>query len=155
MALIVSSVLDSLRHQAEAKGVRVDCRGGELLPFVTDAGKLSLVLSNLVANAIEFTPPGGRVEVDYGVGEEGLRVAVRDSGPGIAEGMREAIFDRFRQLEAGSTKGHRGHGLGLSVVGALVQLLGGSIRLDEPAGGGALFLLSLPAAAGEADVLVV
>jgi len=153
VALIVGGVLDSLRHQAEAKGVCVDCRGEVTLPFVTDAGKLSLVLSNLVANAIEFTPPGGEVEVAYGIDGEGLQVAVRDSGPGIAEEMREAIFDRFRQLDAGSTKNHRGHGLGLSVVGALVQLLGGSIRPEQSSGGGALFVLSLPAAAEEADVL--
>ena len=91
----VITVLDSLRHQAEVKGVRVDCRGEETLPFVTDAGKLSLVLSNLLANAIEFTPAAGEVEVAYGIDAEGLQVAVRDSGPGIAEEMHEAIFDRF------------------------------------------------------------
>jgi len=153
VALIVGSVLDSLRHQAEAKGLRVLRRGAASLPFVTDAGKLSLMLSNLLANALEFTPPGGEVEVACAIDEQGLQVAVRDSGPGVEAGMREAIFDRFRQLDTGSTKNHRGHGLGLSVVGALAQLLGGSIRPGEGDGGGALFVLTLPPAAEEADVL--
>jgi len=153
VACIVDGVISSLRHQAEAKGIRFDCRGEEALPFVTDAGKLSLMLSNLVANAIEFTPAGGEVEVAYVVDDGVLQVSVRDSGPGIDEEMRDAIFDRFRQLDTGSTKNHRGHGLGLSVVGALAQLLGGSIRPEEAADGGALFLLALPAAAAEADVL--
>jgi signal transduction histidine kinase len=73
-------------------------------------------------------------------------LSVRDFGAGIDKKDHEAVFERFRQLESGATKHHAGHGLGLSIVKASVELLGGSISLESAAGKGALFTVSLPEA---------
>ena len=83
--------------------------------------------------------------VAAGVGKEGeLVVSVADTGPGIAAADRETIFDRFRQLDAGTTKGHRGHGLGLSICWSLAELLDGTLDVDSRPGEGSRFVLILP-----------
>ncbi len=152
VAGIIGGALETLRHQAEQKAIAIRCAGPEDLSFVTDAAKLQLMVGNLLANAIEFTPEQGCVEIEFGLEEEYLRVAVRDSGAGIAPEDQELVFDRFRQLDSGSTKSHRGHGLGLSLVRALAQLLGGTVLLESSPGAGSIFTLVLPPASAVSDV---
>ena len=120
--------------------------------FPTDAQKLELIVVNLLANAVEFNVPGGRVDISASVDDRGLEIAIADTGPGIAAADREAIFDRFRQLDTGTTKEHRGHGLGLSIGWALAELLGGTIDVDSRPGAGSRFVLVLPRPAAEVGV---
>lgn len=109
-----------------------------------DAEKFQSVLANLLANAIEFSHEKGKVEVALTSSRENLRLTVRDYGAGIPANKRQVIFDRFRQLDMGVRKTHRGHGIGLSIARELTEIQGGSIAVSTPKGGGALFTVNLP-----------
>jgi len=154
IAGLISGALDLFRYQVEEKRLRVEQSvPGELI-FVTDAEKLQVMLNNLLANAIEFSLEGGSVRIEAERHDDRLCLKVVDSGIGIAAENQEKIFDRFRQLDSGSTKGHRGHGLGLSIIRAVCDLLGGAIDLESDLGKGCCFTLTLPEIDSEAaDVL--
>jgi signal transduction histidine kinase len=152
-AAIAAEVAGQMALQAEAKRISLRCGGLEILPLVTDPRMLLLMLRNLLANAIEFSPEGGVVTIEMQKGEGELRIAVRDAGSGIEAADQEAVFDRFRQLDAGSTKSHRGHGLGLSITRALAELLGGHVLLESAAGVGSTFTLVLPEVAAAVETL--
>jgi signal transduction histidine kinase len=93
--------------------------------------------SNLVANAIKFTPQGGTVSVRAVAGPEGPRVEIADSGPGIPSGERDAVLQRLYRSECGREPPAQGYGLGLSIVSAIVRLHGFRLRIDDSATGGA------------------
>jgi signal transduction histidine kinase len=107
-----------------------------------DEVKLSWALSNLVGNAIRYTPPGGHVHVAAQSADHALLLSVRDEGPGIPADQRERIFDRFVQ---GTSAGEMGAaGLGLSIVRDIVQAHRGRVHLDSIMGRGTCFTLELP-----------
>lgn len=112
--------------------------------FVTDPAKVQLILANLLSNAVKFSGEGAAVEVAVFRGAGELRLSVEDRGIGIDPGDQDAIFERFHQLEDGVSKGYPGHGLGLSIVKALLELLGGTIAVDSAAGRGSRFTALLP-----------
>ncbi len=148
VAAVLKDVVEVLRYSASRKSVGIELklqRGSEPLLFATDAEKLQVIVSNLLANAVEFSPPGDVVHVSLALDVEGrLVVAVRDRGRGIAEEDHKRIFDRFVQLESGTTRSHPGHGLGLSIARALADLLQGMIALESAPGEGALFTVVIP-----------
>jgi len=154
VASLVSRVIASFQQKAREKGVAVDfARSGDQigeasLLFPTDPEKLRLVVANLLANAIEHSPAGSRVRTEAGRSSGSLRLSVADEGMGIPEGDRERLFERFHQLDQGTTKRHRGHGLGLSITKAIVELLGGKVMVSQPESGGSLFLVVVPEAPG-------
>jgi CheY-like chemotaxis protein/anti-sigma regulatory factor (Ser/Thr protein kinase) len=113
-----------------------------------DPARLEQVVSNLVSNAIELTPAGGRVDVACRRAGSRVEIEVRDSGKGIAPEFLPHVFDRFSQAEGATTRQHRGLGLGLTLVKFLVEQHGGTVRAEsEGAGRGATFTVSLPLAA--------
>jgi signal transduction histidine kinase len=148
VAALVNDVVDSFRHGASRKTVDIEVgvpQPDELSQFSTDAEKLQVIISNLLANAVEYSPVGGVVTVSVEIDGEGrLVVAVRDHGVGIAEEDHMRIFDRFTQLESGTTRSHLGHGLGLSIVRALTDLLQGTIAVHSALREGAIFTVTLP-----------
>ena len=113
--------------------------------FVSDARMLQVMLSNLLTNAIKFSPVGGTVRVEMQISPTGLQLSVADHGSGIDPVDQKKIFDRFVQMESGTTRTHRGHGLGLSITRALVELLGGRVTVVSARGAGAKFNLDIPA----------
>lgn len=146
---VVSDVVESFRHNAARKSVGIELELGRPdgpLLFSTDAEKLQVIVSNLLANAVEFSPAGDVISVSLDIDtEEGwLVLTVRDRGVGIAEEDHKRIFDRFTQLESGTTRSHLGHGLGLSITSALTDLLQGTIEVESKLGQGALFTVKLP-----------
>lgn len=149
MDSILKDAVSSLSHRAVEKKVSVelDIEGGLAeKAFRTDAEKVHRIATNLLANAIEFSPDGGGISVSA-IAEDGLlRISVRDRGPGIAPRDYKQIFERFKQLDSGVSKQHLGHGLGLSIVKATVDLLGGDISVESSPGQGALFTVSIPEA---------
>jgi len=142
---LVGSCVDKLAYRSAEKELAIAVQVPAGLQFASDAQKFELIVINLLANAVEFTRPQGQIDVAVALGEDGaLQVQIRDNGPGIAPADQEAIFDRFRQLESGTTKGHRGHGLGLSICWSLAELLGGTLDVDSQPGQGSRFALILP-----------
>jgi signal transduction histidine kinase len=147
LADVVSEVVDGLRHVAATRRVRVDL---DLPPCPTvwaDPDKVHQVVTNLLANAIKFSPPGGEVAVAAHAHAEGLvRLVVEDAGPGIPPAERERVFDKFYQV--GRVEGERrpGTGLGLTIARHLVELHGGRIWVEDAPGGGAAFVVLLPVA---------
>jgi signal transduction histidine kinase len=141
---ILNNCLDKLSYRIADKNLAVSKLVPEDLIFPTDAQKIEIILLNLLGNAIEFTERDGQITLEVEENRNGLSLFVSDSGPGINPADREIIYDRFRQLESGATKGHRGHGLGLSICWSLAELLGGTLDLDSRPAQGCRFVLSLP-----------
>jgi signal transduction histidine kinase/ActR/RegA family two-component response regulator len=143
---LVPLAVDGLRGAAAAKGValveRIDPRGALILG---DVGRLHQVVTNLVENAIKFTPRGGVVEVELARTSERGALRVRDTGQGIDADFIPLLFDRFRQADATMARPHGGLGLGLSIVKAVVEAHGGSVSAESPGPGqGACFIVTLP-----------
>jgi signal transduction histidine kinase len=113
------------------------------LTFKTDPDKLQKALANLLANAIEFNREGKRVIVRAWRERERLNISIEDEGIGIPESDRKKVFDRFVQLDAGIRKRHKGHGLGLSITKALIEMLDGNVRLTGTEGEGCVFTVSI------------
>jgi signal transduction histidine kinase len=122
--------------------------------IVTDGGKIQQILYNFLSNAVKFTPPRGQIEIRVSpLDGKMVRIAVNDTGCGIAETDREEIFDQFRQVDGSLTRETTGSGLGLAISKELAGMLGGSIGLHSEVGVGSTFWLDvpvqLPAAAGD------
>jgi signal transduction histidine kinase len=144
---LVEELLETLRPLARARGILLAGEVAPCPPVQGDGDKLVQVLTNLVSNALKFTPRGGQVTVATGETAEGaVRIAVRDTGPGIPPAERERVFDKFYQL--GRADGGRppGSGLGLTIARHLVELHGGRIWVEEGPEGGSAFVVLLPAA---------
>jgi signal transduction histidine kinase len=118
-------------------------------PVQVDPERFERVLLNLLSNAFKFTPAGGVVRVTLRAGDADPRavVEVADSGPGILSGHRDAVFERFRQLEGGSTRRFGGTGLGLAIARELVTLHGGTLTVGDAPEGGARFVIDVPTTA--------
>jgi two-component system sensor histidine kinase VicK len=109
-----------------------------------DTSKLSIVLSNLVKNAITFSNEGSQVTVHGEQQNEFIKVAVKDQGVGVPAKDLSLIFERFYQVESHLTRKHGGMGLGLSVAKAMVEMHGGRIWADSVEGAGSTFTFLLP-----------
>jgi PAS domain S-box-containing protein len=146
LGLVVEGALDSVRHAAEAKGVRLvtDVARG-IGSLDGDPDRLQQVAWNLVANAIKFTSRGGQVKVSLRNLDGQAELSVQDDGIGIKPEFVPHVFERFRQADSSSTRPHGGLGLGLAIVRHLVELHGGSvIAASEGEGKGATFTVRLP-----------
>ena len=142
MVRLAASNFDSLAREREID-CEIDAPGS--LGAEVDPAKTERVLLNLLSNAFKFSPARGKVRIAVcAVGERAL-IEVEDTGPGIPAELREAVFERFRQLEGGADRRFGGTGLGLSIAKQFVGLHGGSIRVEEPAkGSGSVFRVELP-----------
>jgi len=131
------------------RALEVNVELEEGLPSVaTDRAKLAQVLLNLVANAIKFTPDGGRVTLAAHRGVDGsVEIAVTDTGIGISATELPHIFDEFRQVDGSSSRTYGGAGLGLAVVKKLTELLSAKVRVESSSGEGSTFTVWLPARA--------
>lgn len=116
------------------------------LPQVAaDRDKLRQVLTNLIANAVKYSPDGGRVEVDARAQGQHVEVAVRDEGLGIAPSEQRLIFGKFYRADPRMTRGVSGSGLGLYISRELVHRMGGTISVESQLGEGSTFVVTLPA----------
>jgi signal transduction histidine kinase len=132
------------RDAAEKKNVELKRICSPDLPVLKqDAGKLQQILTNLISNAVKFTPPGGRVTLGADVIENRFTVTVTDTGVGIAVDDQERIFEKFRQSANPLTREQGGTGLGLSIVRELAKLLGGDVTLKSDLGVGSTFTVTV------------
>jgi signal transduction histidine kinase len=140
---LIKTVIDSFHNKIIKKGIDFTFKNSieENTIFKTDSEKLHLILSNLMSNAIQFNEQGGSVEITSKIENDQLVVAVKDSGIGISEKQQDKIYDRFHQIEEGSTKTYGGHGLGLSITKALLEIVEGKISLESKLGQGSTFTI--------------
>jgi two-component system, OmpR family, phosphate regulon sensor histidine kinase PhoR len=117
-----------------------------LPPVRADRDKLRQVLTNLVANAVKYSPAGGRIEVDLKPQESNLSIGVRDEGLGIGTAEQALIFEKFFRADANMTRGVSGSGLGLYISRELVHRMGGTIAVESQLGEGSTFVVTLPLA---------
>ena len=146
LVAVVESALEVVRPAADAKGVILRPVLDSSASHVTgDAARLQQVVWNLLANAVKFTPKGGRVDIRLVRIDSSVELTVRDTGVGIPVDFLPHVFERFRQADGASTRSHGGLGLGLAIVKNIVELHGGTASVESAGKGeGASFFVRLP-----------
>ncbi|MBO0726306.1 MAG: response regulator [Blastocatellia bacterium] len=145
---VVESAAESISPAAEDKGVNFTTTLAPDAGVVSgDPDRLQQAIWNLLSNAVKFTPKDGHVELRLTRVNSHVEIAVSDDGQGISAEFLPHVFDRFRQQDASTVRQHGGLGLGLAIVRHLVELHGGSVRVEsEGKDRGATFTITLPAA---------
>ena len=131
-------------HQVVRLAVDTERKIAQVPSLIGDPVKISWVVSNLLGNALRYTPEGGRIEVTTGAVDDMVRLEVADSGPGIAPELRDYVFERFAQYGNGDEKGSAG--LGLAIVKDIVVAHGGRISVTGNSPRGSRFVVQLPVA---------
>lgn len=147
---LIRGALAAVSNLFEARGtvLRVDVPES-VPPILGDRRRVEQILTNLLANAAKYTPSGGLVEVAASSVNGHVCVSVADNGPGVPESERDIVFDKFYRGRDAQRRGEAGSGLGLAIVKSLVDLHGGSVRVEESLPRGARFVVELPRASEE------
>ena len=144
---VAKEVVESLGSVAAEKLIsfEIDCAENNLTVWA-DPDRIAEVLTNLLGNAIKFTPTRGKVTVSLARnGDDWVKVSIADTGPGIPSEEASRIFDKFYQVSQPEQRKAMGTGLGLPIAKALVEMHGGKIWLESEAGRGSIFSFTLPA----------
>jgi DNA-binding response OmpR family regulator len=161
---LIRSIILSFLSLAESKKINYSHELDESsAPLLFDRDKIEKILTNLVSNALKFTPEGGsvRVTLKY-IQQEGsapgsrAEIRVGDTGPGIPDENLDKIFDRFYQVSGSDSRGHEGTGIGLALAKELVEFYRGEIRVESSPGQGSTFIVDLPVSLeqfGEAELI--
>lgn len=152
---IIESIIESFKLEARKKKLLINFHfniehGQTPYVFKTDPEKFKLILANLLSNAINFSFEGGAIDVIAKNEDNTLAVSVQDHGIGISKENQKIIFDRFKRLDSGINSLNRGHGLGLSVNKAIIEMLEGRIDIKSELGKGACFTIFIPESEAEA-----
>ena len=146
VAELVATALESVQAIVDARGTQVVVAVARELRVRADPKAMTHVLINLLENAAKYTAPAGRVTVEAVAEGAGVRVEVRDDGPGIPPEHRDRIFERFYRVDKGRSKKEGGTGLGLAIVKHLVAQMEGEVGVRANAPVGSVFWLTLPIA---------
>ncbi|HOZ13781.1 MAG TPA: HAMP domain-containing sensor histidine kinase [Tenuifilaceae bacterium] len=147
---LLESVIESFKFELRKKKMNIqfnlngDSGNNQLATFKTDPEKLKLIIANLLSNAINFSFEGGVIEIDARIKDSVLSIKVRDHGIGISKENQKIIFDRFKRVDSGINSLNRGHGLGLSINKAIIDMLNGYIDIESELGKGACFTINIP-----------
>ncbi|MGB0384616.1 MAG: ATP-binding protein [Ardenticatenaceae bacterium] len=152
---VSEAMTEQLTPVANEAEVTLLCKIEENLPVEGDRFRIEQVFHNLMANAIKFTPPGGRVSVEGWMNSQMAEMVVRDTGIGIPKAEQERIFERFYQVDASQTRQYGGTGLGLAICKHIVERHGGHIWVESNEGGGSAFHFTLPRTLASATPLTV
>ncbi len=151
---LIGEVVRSFSHLSSKKDIDIRLEFEAEENFVTDREKMVVILANLLSNAIKFSNNGSEILITTKNNKEsGLCVNVQDFGVGIETSKLGQVYDRFRQLDSGTRKEFGGHGLGLSIVHSLVDVLDGTLNMITKFGEGTLFEIELPKKISEVDGL--
>jgi signal transduction histidine kinase len=145
----IVEVVDQVRVLSEPLAAKKDITlelldGDDIPPIEADRDKIKHVLSNLLGNAIKFTPEGGRVWISVSRAGDEVLVEVGDTGTGIAPEHHELIFREFAQVDSSPSRPHHGTGLGLAIARRLIELHLGRIWVESELGDGSRFFFTLP-----------
>ena len=119
--------------------------------FISDKAKLEMIVKNLISNAIKYSPDQSVINLDFVLGNGTLAIEVSDHGKGINRDDRKVVFDRFKQLDEKINSINTGHGLGLSIVQAYAELLGGKVSMNDNFEGGVRIMVTIPESSGTED----
>ena len=152
-SMIVEAAIDTVRLDAAARQITIQLALPASAPIVwADPLRLQQVFTNLLVNALKFSPNGSQIEVTLRAEGDVVEVEVVDHGEGLAPEMLPLIFERFRQVDGSITRKHGGMGLGLAIARHIMQLHGGAVTAaSEGLGQGATFTVTLPALADRAS----
>jgi signal transduction histidine kinase len=144
---IVTQVAQNLRTQLEERRLELDTALAPGLPEVmVDGHRIAQVLTNLISNAIKFSPAGGRIEITAEPWSGCVRVGVRDHGEGIAPQDLPKLFRKFSQIDSSATRKAGGAGLGLVICKGIIEQHGGQMAVESTPGEGSTFFFILPPA---------
>jgi len=143
LCALATRVADLYREVAEQKRIRLELALPPAAEAEADPVRVGQALSNLVDNALKYTPEGGRVTISAEREPGTIAMTVSDTGPGVGAAEREAVWRRLYRGDA--SRSQRGLGLGLTIVRAVADAHGGSATVSDAPGGGARFQLRLPA----------
>ena len=143
-AAMVRAASGMFAPRAQEHGIHTPLHLPESLPVQVDVEKLQGIVSNLLSNAFKFTPNAGTIRCTLRTQANMFVLEVADSGPGVPEAQRQAVFERFHQVDGGANRRRGGTGLGLSIVRDFASLHGGQVEVSQAPEGGALFVVTLP-----------
>jgi signal transduction histidine kinase len=139
------AILDRLRPVAERKGVQLICSGSsEEGPIDADPELLEFAVSNLLTNAIKYSPAGTAVALAWELDREAVQIHVSDSGSGLTPEQARHVFDRFYRTDSAAQSGSPGFGLGLAIAKEIARHHGGDVQVDSAPGTGSRFTILLP-----------
>ena len=144
VAELAGDVCERLRSRARRKGVALETSIASVPPVIGDRPQLDRAVTNLVDNALKYTPCGGRVHVATRQGPGDVQVSVADTGPGIPDEELAYVFDKYRRVAGESVA--EGTGLGLFITRTIVRAHGGDVAVETTVGAGATFTVHLPLA---------
>lgn len=143
--LLVYSLLADYRMRASELGIQLEAEIDENMPWILgDSTHLRRVFDNLVSNAFKFTPSGGHITLRLKALGNDVQIEVEDSGEGIPEDKVGRIFERFYQVEGGSTRRHKGTGLSLTLVKEIIEAHRGTVSVRSQLGAGTTFTIVIP-----------
>lgn len=153
LVYLARRVTDSFRDKAQTHGLTLTFRSPSAqAPLEADPDRLAQVLTNLLENAVRYTPAGGWVGVSLRTLPGAIELSVEDSGPGLPPEALRHVFDRFYRADSSRRRAGGGSGLGLSIVRTLVELHGGYVEVRNRSEGGAAFHVTLPQKAEKAPL---
>ena len=147
LAEIAREAVSMVIKEAESKGLRLETELPETLPMNGDRLKLRQVLLNILSNAVKFTEPGGSVRITGDVQDGSIRITVTDTGIGIPKEHLSKLGKPFEQVANQFSRAHGGSGLGLAISRSLIEMHGGTLRIESEEGLGTTVTILLPAAA--------
>lgn len=147
---LIENTLDSFKYEAAKRRISL-FYDFEISPgiqksfyFLSDPEKLKIILSNLLSNAVKYSHAEGEVNVKVWLEDDKLCISVTDKGLGVSPENQRIIFDRFKRVDNGINSLNRGHGLGLSVNKAIIDLLQGDIKMESNSGEETVFTVKIP-----------
>jgi signal transduction histidine kinase len=145
MTELVGEIVEIMSPLAEERGLRLGLLSSGPMIALADVERIEQVIVNLTDNAIKYSPDGGVISFTLQNEDGEIRIQVRDQGPGIPPGDREAIFKKFHTAPSSGAKGKPGGtGLGLAICNQIVRAHGGRIRVEDNPDGGSVFTFTLP-----------
>ncbi|MEX2046087.1 MAG: GAF domain-containing protein [Chloroflexota bacterium] len=148
---VINEVADRVRPNAPSHTLTLDLQP-DLPRIVADRDRLTQLVSNLLNNAVKYSPTGGRITVTTRADGDQLRIDVRDEGMGIPPDALETVFERYARVDSQATRGIQGTGLGLPIARQIVSLHGGKVWVESEMGRGSVFHVVLPLAGERSEV---
>ncbi len=137
------NAIDSIRPDAEKKGIEIDLEVENERPFRADGSEIEIVLNNLISNAVKYNKENGKVSVRIVYEEDKVRISVSDTGIGLSSEEQEKLFKDFVRIKKAETKNILGSGLGLSIVKKIVDVYDGTVSVKSEPGEGSTFTVTL------------